>query len=154
MQVFSTFEQSSYLELAISLLEQKGIKQEDIFAVPLHNRQEERKIFDTLHRSDGISLIDIGMALATAFSVVGASIGFILAWGPIYWGLIGAFVGFLLGLGIKLFIIKIVKKKQRLLRGKHAEVILIVECEDKKVELVEEILWKNLAIGVAKVTHK
>jgi hypothetical protein len=52
------------------------------------------------------------MALATAFSVVGASVGFILAWGPIYWGLIGADIGFLLGLGIKLFIIKTVKKNK------------------------------------------
>jgi hypothetical protein len=154
MQVFSTFDESSYLELAISLLEQQGIKQEDIFAVPLKNRQEERKIFDTLNRSDGISLIDLAMALATAFSVVGASVGFILAWGPIYWGIISGFIGFLLGFGIKLFIIKIVKKKQRLLRGKHSEVILIVECEDKKVELVEDILWKNFAIGVAKVIQK
>lgn len=154
MQVFSTFDESTYLELAISLLEQQGIKQEDIFAVPLNNRQEKRKIFDTLHRSDGISLIDLAMALATAFSVVGASVGFILALGPIYWGIIGAIIGFLLGFGIKLFIIKIVKKKQRLLRGKHSEVILIVECEGTKAELVEDILWKNLAIGVTKVTHK
>jgi hypothetical protein len=151
VQVFSTFDESSYLELAISVLEQKGIKQEDIFAVPLKNRQEERKIFDTLHRSDGISLIDLAMALATVFSVVGASVGFILAWGPIYWGLIGAVIGFLLGLGIKLFIIKTVKKKQRLLRGKHTEVILIVNCDNTKSELVEQILWEHFAIGVAKV---
>jgi hypothetical protein len=154
MQVFSTFDESSYLELAISLLQQEGIKQDDIFAVPLKNRQEERKIFDTLHRSDGISLIDLAMALATAFSVVGASIGFILPWGPIYWGLISAVIGFMLGLGIKLFIIKVVKKEQRLLRGKQSEVVLIVECQETKVELVEKILWDHLAIGMAKVINK
>ncbi len=39
------------------------------------------------------SLIDIGMVLGTAFSVIGASIGFKLLWGPIYWGLIGPFIG-------------------------------------------------------------
>jgi hypothetical protein len=94
------------------------------------------------------------MALATAFSVVGASVGFILAWGPIYWGLIGAVIGFLLGLGIKLFIIKTVKKKQRLLRGKQTEVILIVNCDNTKSELVEQILWEHFAIGVAKVIAK
>jgi hypothetical protein len=154
MQVFSTFDESSYLELAISLLEQKGITKEDIFAVPLHNRQEERKIFDTLHRSDGISLIDMAMALATAFSVVGASVGFILPLGPIYWGLFSAVIGFILGLGIKLFIVKVVKKHQRLLRGKNSEVVLIVECEETKVELVEQILWDHFAIGVAKVINK
>ncbi|MFC3882107.1 hypothetical protein ACFOU2_00645 [Bacillus songklensis] len=154
MQVFSTFDESTYLELAISSLEQKGIKKEDIFAVPLHNRQEERKIFDTLHRSDGISLIDIAMALATAFSVIGASVGFILAWGPIYWGLIGAFIGFILGLGIKLFMVKVVRKQRTPLRGKSAEVILIVDCDDTKAELVEGILWEHLAMGVAKVIKK
>ncbi|MED4212861.1 hypothetical protein P4662_26780, partial [Priestia megaterium] len=75
MQVFSTFEYSSYIELAVSELEKKGIKKEDIFIVPLNNRTEDRRLFDSLHRADGVSLIDLGMALATAFSVIGASIG-------------------------------------------------------------------------------
>ena len=96
LQLFSAFETNGFLEMAISSLENKGIPQESIFAVPLDNRAEDRKLFDTMHRSDGISLIDIGMGVATAFSVIGASIGFKLAWGPIYWGLIAAFVGFVL----------------------------------------------------------
>lgn len=151
MQVFSTFEYSSYIELAVSELEKKGIKKEDIFIVPLNNRTEDRQIFDSLHRADGVSLIDLGMALATAFSVIGASIGFKLSWGPIYWGLIGAFIGFTLGLGIKLFIFKVIRKNQRLLRGKHSEVILIVDCRTVDAGVVEQILWKNLALGVSKV---
>ena len=52
------------------------------------------------------------MALATAFSVIGASIGFKLAWGPIYWGLIGAFIGFVLGLAIRLFTERVIKRKR------------------------------------------
>ncbi|WP_417897869.1 hypothetical protein ABN702_16505 [Bacillus haimaensis] len=151
MQIFSSFEDSGYLELAISLLEKKGIKREDIFAVPLDNRKEERKILDTLHRSDGISLIDLAMALATAFSVIGASVGFILYWGPIFWGLIAGFSGFVLGLAIKLFIIKVVKKDRNLLKGKCTEVIVIINCDESKADLVEEILWEHLAMGVAKV---
>jgi hypothetical protein len=35
MQVFSTFEYSSYIELAVSELEKKGIKKEGIFIVLL-----------------------------------------------------------------------------------------------------------------------
>ncbi|MCL6572134.1 MAG: hypothetical protein K6T88_10685 [Bacillus sp. (in: Bacteria)] len=151
MQIFSTFEQSGYLELAISLIEKKGVKKENIFAVPLDNLQEEGKIFDTLHRSDGISLIDLAMALATAFSVICASIGFVLAWGPIYWGIIGAIFGFVLGLALKIFFIKVFRKKKNLLRGIHTEVILIVECDESKAEAIEAILWEHLAIGVAKV---
>jgi len=151
LQLFSTFETTEFLEMAISTLEKKGIKKESIFAVPLDNRKEDRKIFDTLHRSDGTSLIDIGIGLATAFSIIGASIGFKLAWGPIYWGLIGAFVGFVLGFAIRLFMELVVKKNKRVLKGKHSEVILIVACEESQAELIENILWSHFAIGVAKV---
>ncbi|WP_163538443.1 hypothetical protein [Gracilibacillus sp. YIM 98692] len=151
MQVFSTFENNAFVEIAISMLEKKGIKKENIFAVPLDNRKEVRKVFDSLHRSDGTSLIDIGMALATAFAVIGASIGFNLAWGPIYWGLIGAFVGFMVGFAIRLFTEKVLKKKNRLLKGKHSEIILIIDCEEGYAELVENILWSHYALGVAKV---
>ncbi len=137
--------------MAVSTLEKKGIKREKIFIVPLDNRQEKHQLFDNLNRSDGTSLIDIGAALATAFSVVGASIGFKLAWGPIYWGLITAVAGFLIGLSIRLFTETVVKKKKRQLKGVHSEVILIVECEDSEGELVENILFGHYALGVAKV---
>ena len=119
--------------------------------IPLDNRTEERKVFDSLHRSDGTSLIDIGIALATAFAVIGASIGFNLAWGPIYWGLIGAFIGFVLGFSIRLFTEVVLQKKNRLLKGKHSEIILIVDCEETQAELIERILWNHFALGVAVV---
>lgn len=152
MQVFSTFENNTFLEMAISTLEKKGIPKENIYVLPLDNREEERKIFDTLHRSDGTTFIDIGLALATAFSVIGASIGFELAWGPIYWGLIGAFAGFVIGFVIRLFTELVIKKRKRLLKGKHSEVIVIIECEETEAELVENILFSHFAIGVAKVS--
>jgi hypothetical protein len=151
LQLFSTFETTSYLEMAISTLEKKGIKKECIFAVPLDNRKEERKVFDSLHRSDGTSLIDIGAALATAFSVIGASIGFKLSWGPIYWGLIGAFIGFVIGLAIRLFTEVVLKNKKRLLKGKHSEIILIIDCEESQADFIENVLWNHFALGVAKV---
>ncbi|MGG0741268.1 hypothetical protein [Niallia taxi] len=59
-------------------------------------------------------MIDIGAALATASSVVCASIGFKLAWGPIYWGLLGATEGFLIGFVIRLFTEVILKKRRKL----------------------------------------
>ena len=151
MQLFSTFESNLYLEMAISTLEKKGITKEKIFAVPLDNMEGKRKVFDTLHRSDGISFIDIGMALATAFSVIGASIGFKLSWGPIYWGLIGAALGFIIGFAIRLFTELVFKKMSKARRGQKSEVILIVECKDTQAELVENILWSHFALGVAKV---
>src|SRR5699024_2361787 len=118
----------------------------------LDNRTSERRLFDNLHSSDGTSLIDIGMALATAFSVVGVSVGFKLAWGPIVWGLLTASFGFILGVVIRLFIEVIWKRRKNALKGKkHTEVILIIECEETQGEMVEKILWEHFAMGVAKV---
>ncbi len=151
MQLISTFDNNAFLEIAISMLEKKGIEKDNIFAVPLDSRTEERMVFDTIHRSDGISLIDIGMALGTAFSVIGASIGFKLSWGPIYWGLIGAFIGFMVGFAIRLYTELVLKKKKRLLKGKQSEVVLIIDCEESQAELVENILWNHYALGVAKL---
>ncbi len=151
MQIFSTFEHSSYLELAITALEKVGVKKGSILAVPMINRVEERRLFDTLHRADGISLFDKGAAIGTAFSVIGASVGFVLEWGPIYWGLIGAASGFILGFIIDYIIFKIVHKRERVVKGKKTEVVLVVECPKDLVEKVEEVLWEHLALGVARV---
>lgn len=140
MQLFSTFEHTIHIELAVATLEKKGIAKENIFIVPLDNMTEERKVFDTMHRSDGTSLIDIG-----------ASIGFELKWGPIYWGLIGAAAGFILGFAIRLFTEKIMKKRRRVLKGFQSEIIMIIDCEESEGELVENILFKHYALGVAKV---
>ena len=151
MQIFSTFEHSVFIEMAISTLEKKGVKRENIFVIPLDNQTEERKVFDNLHRSDGTSFVDIGVALATAFSVIGASIGFELAWGPIYWGLIGAAIGFLIGFGIRIFTEIILKKRRRLLKGFQSEIIVIVDCEESEAEMIENILFSHYALGVAKI---
>lgn len=97
VQIFSTFEHSTNLEIAITELEKNGINKEHIFAVPLTNRKTERRLLDSIHNADGISLISTGATLGTAFAVIGASVGFKLAWGPIYWGLIGAASGFFSG---------------------------------------------------------
>lgn len=129
----------------------KRSKRENIFVIPLDNQTEERKVFDNLHRSDGTSFVDIGVALATAFSVIGASIGFELAWGPIYWGLIGAAIGFLIGFGIRIFTEIILKKRRRLLKGFHSEIIVIVDCEESEAEMIENILFSHYALGVAKI---
>jgi hypothetical protein len=154
MQIFSTFEHSTYLELAITALEKVGVKKECILAVPLINRVEERRLFDTLHRADGISLFDKGAALGTAFSVIGASVGFKLEWGPIYWGLIGAATGFIVGFLIDYIIFKIVHKRDRVVRRKKSEVILVLDCPKELVEKAEELLWEHFALGVAKLDEE
>jgi hypothetical protein len=144
MQVFSIFEHSSSLELALTKLELEGVGRENLFVVPINESGENLRIFDSLHDADGFSFLDKSMAMAVAFGVVGTSIGFNLKWGPIIWGLIAAFVGFLWDL-------LIIKYKQN---GKRSErkilplVILIVQCKRREVNTIEFILKENNAIGI------
>ncbi|WP_216828536.1 hypothetical protein [Alkalihalobacterium elongatum] len=151
MLVVSSFEQSASLEIAITNLEQNGIAKEKILAIPFDKRREERKFFDSIHRSDGLSLFDVSAALGTAFSVLGASFGFVLYWGPIIWGLIGFAVGAILGFIIDYFFTKSRTKKRKKINTPSTEVVLIVECEPFQSHIVEDILWSNLALGVAQV---
>jgi hypothetical protein len=151
LQIFSTFEHSTYVELAITAIENIGVEKENILAVPLMNRVQERKLFDTLHRADGISLFDKGAAIGTAFSVIGTMMGFALEWGPIIWGIIGGAIGFIIGFMIDFIFYKVIHKRSRIVKGKHSEVVLVINCTQELVEKVEQLLWDNLALGVAKL---
>lgn len=149
MHIISTFEYSIYLELAISELEALGIKKENILAVPIDKRDEKRRLFDSIHSSDGVSLFDLPSILAVIFGVFGGIYGFILIWGPLIWGLIGILAGSLVGLGIKLFTTRKAEEKGNDKRG--TEVVLIIECEENKLENAKDILWKNNALGISKL---
>lgn len=153
MYVFSTFEHSTYLELVLNVLEEKGIQRKDILAVPIETKRVYAKLFDTIHSSDNISMFDKGMALATAFSVIGASYGFVLEWGPIFWGIIGAVTGFFLGFLWDYLKHKRERSKSKKTHKKSIDVILVVVVEDNhKADFVAEILWDHFALGVGKWT--
>lgn len=68
-----------------------------------------------------------------------------------WWGIISAIIGFVVGVIIRLFTEYVFKKRRRVLKGKKAEVILIVKCTELQGDLVENILWEHSAMGVAKV---
>lgn len=153
MQIYATFEHSTYIELAITHLQQVGIT--DIFAVPLDEINDHPQLFDTIHRSDGVSFINKGLALSVVFSTILASRGFLLDWGPIFWGLIGAAGGFLLGLAIDLSLYKF-KQKRKTVSGRKkicSEIIVIINCNDQQDNIVTDILVKNKALGLAKIKH-
>lgn len=97
MYLVASFHYCMHTELAIAKVEELGVPREQIFAVPLEKRGETRHIFDTIHHADGVSLFDGGAILGSACMVLGVIYGFILAWGPIIWGLIGLAGGFLVG---------------------------------------------------------
>ena len=149
MYIVSTFDHSVYLELAITAIQMKGIKKEDIMAVSMDKKGEERMLFDSMHSSDGLSLFDLPAILAVIFGIFGSIYGFVLKWGPLFWGLIGISIGALLGFIIKLIITKKYSHRQKDKRG--TEVVLIIECIESQLEMVKDILWANKALGVSKL---
>ncbi|MDD9270979.1 hypothetical protein ACFPES_28415 [Paenibacillus sp. GCM10023248] len=148
MHVIASFEHSIYLEMAITAIEEEGILKENIYAVPLQERPTKPKMFDTIHNSDGVSLFDAGVAMATAFTVIGSTYGFVLKGGAILWGLIGAVVGFLLG-----FVIDVLHKKRKgekfAAPGKKTEVIVLVNCTKEEAKYIQMTFWEHMALGVA-----
>ena len=149
MYIVSTFDHSNYLELAITAIQMKGIAKENILGVSMDKRGEDRKLFDTIHSSDGLSLLDLPIILATLFCLFGSIYGFILTWGPVLWGLIGLFAGLSLGFIIKLITTKKYDNRQK--KSKATEVVLIIECKENQLEMVKDLLWENHALGVRKL---
>jgi hypothetical protein len=149
MHIVSTFEYSNYLELAVTEMEMKGIAKENILAVPMDKRKEERKFFDTMHHSDGVSLFDLPMILGTLFMIFGAVYGFILKWGPLLWGLIAMASGFVIGILIRLYTTREQLNTQKGL--KSTEVVLIIQCNKDQMNIVQDILWQHHALGVSKL---
>jgi hypothetical protein len=157
--IYASFDYSAYLELAITDLEKRGIAREHILAVPLDKRVEERMVLDTIHRADGISLFDGAAVLGAIFMELGVIYGFVLEWGPITWALIGLLGGAILGFLLDYFYGRIRDhKKEKATRNRvkagesnNTEVILTVFCENSQYEMVEKVLWDNMAFGVGKL---
>ena len=150
MLVIATFENSLFIELAISALEQKGIPKEKIFAAPLNKRTEPRQLFDTIHRADGFSLFDGGAILGTCLMLLGSIYGYVLKWGPIIWGIIGALTGITLGILIKVWL---VKRNNAGSKKISSEIVLMIRCEEYQWDTVEKILWENTALGLTRLKN-
>ena len=148
MYILSTFDQSN-LQSAIKAVQKKGIANEDILDVSMEKKVKDRKLFDSIHSSDGFSLLDFPIVLATIFCLFGSIYGFLLTWGPLLWGLIGMVIGFTLGLIVKLIMTKIADNKQ--INSKAIEVVLLIECKETQGEMLKDLLWDHHALGVRKL---
>ena len=147
--ITASFEHSIILELVISELEQKGISEDQICAIPMNEPQKERKLLDTIHRADGLSMFDVATALGTIFMLFGVMWGFMWTWGPIAWGLIGLFAGGAIGLVFKYIYYKLYARKEPPI-GKRTEVVVIVACQKTEAEMVERVLSGHLALSVGR----
>ncbi|WP_096272032.1 hypothetical protein [Paucisalibacillus globulus] len=143
-KVIATFDHSPFVEIVIHDIEKLGVPKQNIVALPVENLSSQTHIIDTIHRSDGESVLDGAMMSATVFSVLGTIYGFIWDWGPIIWGLIGLVGGFLLGLLIE---VVIRKKKLNLIAKRKSEVIIEVTCSATLQEQLIKVLKMRKAMG-------
>jgi len=146
MIVVATFENHSFVELAISALHQKGIAAHHLFAVPLDRRTEAPRLFDTIHRADGFSFLDLAAILGTCFMLLGSIYGYVLAWGPIIWGIIGAVGGIGFGLLLKWWLNRKTARRQT---NVHTEIVLLIRCDETQWPVIERLLWDHHALGLA-----
>lgn len=150
MYIVATFEYSKSIEMAIVDLERTGLTRKEILALPLDKRQEVGKLFDSIHQSDGTSLVDKSAVLGTIFMLLGVIYGYVLTWGPILWGTIGLSTGFIVGFVWDLLVMKRKRKKTKASRHHNSEIILLVMCTNHSAKQVEKILWDNHAFGVGR----
>ncbi|MCZ8521459.1 MULTISPECIES: hypothetical protein [Paenibacillus] len=148
MYIFATFELCIQMELVLTALEMEGIGKPGLMAVPLDQRREPRRLFDTLHSSDGFAMMDSAAILGTCGMLFGSIYGYLLYWGPIIWGIIGALSGIGIGFLLKWIYLKRTGFEKRKITS---EVVLLILCPDHKADVVEQLLWDHRAIGVAKL---
>ncbi len=145
MLIVGTFEHSLELEQVLALLEQRGISRKHILAIPMDTEPKPPIKFIARLRDLHSKAIEVGMACATGSSVIGISLGFILTWGPIIWGLLAALIGFSIGFGIYVLINR---GTYRHLPKKLPEVTVIVQCPEDQSMLVMEIMWQHRVLTV------
>lgn len=145
MHVISSFPHSPELELAIAALIQEGVARENIAAVPMDPPTAKGAILNALTRKAESRSVDLAAILGTAASVVGASIGFRLHWGPIVWGLIGLAAGAAAGAVIARLL---GSSSTSRMHPKGGDAVLIVQCVENESERVKDILCKFSAISV------
>ncbi|SHS43259.1 Uncharacterised protein [Mycobacteroides abscessus subsp. abscessus] len=150
MFVIATFENSISIELTITELELYEVPNDQILVVPLDKKREHRQLFDSIHKADGLSLFDGAAILGTCMMLLGAIYGYILEWGPIIWGIIGAVSGLLIGFLIKMLLIK---RNKRGTKSLSSEIVLMIRCENHQWHMIENILWKNGALGLSRIKH-
>ncbi|MEB1808887.1 MAG: hypothetical protein LPK26_16635 [Bacillaceae bacterium] len=152
MNVVASFDHTVYLELAIKELERQGISKENIFTVPLTEKNKPKKNSEII-RGSGFSLLDMTFTLGTVFSLFGVIYGFVLEGGPITWGLIGLFVGGGVGFLLDLFIRK-KQYKTRKRKGEGGEVVVMIHCQEDRIPLVKEILFDHYTLGLKVVEEE
>lgn len=140
MLVVGTFEHSIELEQALAEVQRLGVPRERILVVLMEPGE------GVTNEDIRAKAVEAGIASATGFAAVGACIGFMLAWGPIVWGLVGYLIGYSL--------YRTVKRANNpsafhppaaMLRP---DVTVVIQCEEELSKRVSEKLNEYRAITV------
>ena len=148
MLIIGTFEHSIELELALAELEHNNISRNNILVVLMSIDQNTTTLSNNTSKDFYSKGIEIGIACATFGSVIGASVGFALAWGPVICGLLAALIGFFIAFGIYLFA---KKATNRHLPKKLPEVTVVIKCLKDQSNLSMQTMWKYGALTVGQV---
>lgn len=146
MIIIGTFEHSLDLELLLAGVEKNSIDRKYIMVVPMDVDPTNQFNLENKKKYLHYKGIEVGMACATGCSVLGASAGFVLVWGPVIWGLLAAVTGFCAGYGIHYFV-----KKQNTYRNhpdKLPEITVLVQCQDEQNNQIKNLMWKYNALTV------
>ncbi|MGD6833627.1 hypothetical protein ACQCT5_15760 [Sutcliffiella halmapala] len=147
MYIFATFKYTMEMEITLRELEELGLSKEQLLVIPLDKIKYQSKMIDSMHRSDGRSLMDLSAIFGIIFMLLGVIYGYVLYLGPILWGLFGLVFGVVLGFLVDYYTTKKSEKNMRK-RGSDADLILMIRCDKEKLETIEKVLWNNLVLGV------
>lgn len=147
MYIFATFKYTMEMDLTLRKLEELGLSKDQLLVIPLSKNNNRTRMIDTMHRSDGGSLVDLSAIFGTIFMLLGVIYGYILYLGPILWGLIGLVFGALLGFLVDYYATRKSDRRRRK-SGVDADMILLIHCERDKQDQIEKLLWNNLVLGM------
>lgn len=147
MIIIGSFRHSIELEQALYKLERLGIPRQQLLVVCMDSEPKDLGVDKKKAEETYSKGFEIGIACATALSVIGTIVGFAMPWGPIIAGLCAGIIGFLIGFGI----VVILHRQIRPPSHRSAEVTVIVQCNAEQSEQVQQLLWSNqsLAVGLA-----
>ncbi|GEB76033.1 hypothetical protein [Sporolactobacillus inulinus] len=139
--VIGIFRSGLYVELSLQALQREGLTRESIHCFFLDPPKSIR--IQHSPKPDGrTNQVDLGFIFATIFGVTGASIGFRIILGPIFWGIVSSLIGFLFGLLINFCYTRTFKEQTT------AFVIIAVNCPSRLQQTIEQVFTVNHALGL------
>lgn len=130
MYLAAGFESNVYVEMALNELHECEIEDKDVVMIEMEAQKPPQTLFDSIHFSDGVSILD-GMA---AWAVVGGVFGIIygsqVKYGPLALGLLGFCTGSLVGFVIDFLIGA--RKRRGKKPSRNIEILLLLHCDSKQ----------------------